>query len=279
MSIFLSTIEAAEFWLGRGFALVPKQPDSKNNIAGFGGHARTLTTLAESAEWFGRRKCNLAVVIPAGVLCVDFDTPDIYGAWRAAEGVAFRGYIETTRRGYHVIGRGDAGRLVGVAGVEFKKAGAVVTVAPSRVGGVAYSALTDFEFGRLPITSLVDPSAPAGIFPTECFLALPAERTAQPAPAGADVVGVIKSRVDILAIAKTITTLRPGPNGAWVGNCPFHSDKERHFYVLPAAGLWGCHSGQCKAHGKAHDVINLVAEAEGITVKTAIAKLYREAVK
>lgn len=273
MSIFLTIMQAAEFWLGRGVDLIPIQPNTKHQVAGFGAHGKRITKWHDVAEWFGARRCNLAVVVPDGVLCVDFDDPKAYGAWRAGEGDPFQGVIEKSRRGYHVWGRAvPSGQPV--PGVEFKGPGQVVTVAPSRVGGCVYAALTDYEFGPLPIETLTAPTTPD----REKTQIAPEVQPARfgGAGQGGGVVSLIRSQINILDVAKGLTNLRPGAGGNWVGKCPFHPDREAHFWVNGTTGLWGCHSANCRTHGKAHDVVNLIAESEGLPLRDVISRLHKQ---
>jgi hypothetical protein len=242
-------------------------------VAGFGAHGKRVADWHDVALWFGQRRCNLAVVVPTGVMCVDFDDRETYWEWRAGEGNAFQGVIEESRRGYHVWGRA-APSGEPVAGVEFKGPGSVVTVAPSKVGGVRYSILTDFEFGPLPVQALTAPTPPTQPGPPPVTDVRPVRGSA--VGQGGDVVALIRARVNVLEIAKGLTSLRPSAGGNWVGKCPFHPDRETHFWANEATGLWGCHSANCRMHGKAHDVVNLIAESEGLPLRDVIARLHQQ---
>ena len=147
-------------------------------------------------------------------------------------------------------------------------------MAPSRVAGCMYAALTDYEFGPLPIETLTAPTPPDREKPQVAHEVQPVRFGG--VGQGGDVVGLIRAQVNILETAKRLTSLRPAAGGNWVGKCPFHPDRETHFWVNEATGLWGCHSANCRMHGKAHDVVNLIAESEGLPLRDVIARLHQQ---
>jgi len=252
----------AQFWLDLGAALIPIQPDTKRIVAGFGRNQKRITTLAEARQWFDARRCNIAVVIPSGLYCVDFDSWAVYGHWRGGPGAYVQTLIERTRRGAHVWFRGGIAEGTAVECVEIKRAGAVVTVAPSVVAGVRYAVLTDYPIAEARAEQI------ATIAPSP-LSKIPGIVERLPA-SNAGLMARLKVAYSCIELAEAVTALRPSPGGRYfVGPCPFHKDTARHFWVDSARNLWGCHSGGCPQCG-AHDAVNLYAAIEHLTNEEAI---------
>jgi CHC2 zinc finger/Bifunctional DNA primase/polymerase, N-terminal len=261
MSIDIQTLEAARYWLSLGAKLLPVQPGSKRLVATF-GLEKTIDSDAQAVQWFGARRCGIAVIVPAGLYCLDFDNADLYTRWRRGPGGAALTRIEKSRRGWHVFGRGEvAADQVPVLGLDLRRPGHVIFCAPS----ARYTLLTDFEISPLRLDGL--------------FQTLPTKQPPDKAPRQfsdrASLVAAIKNEFDILSLANEFVALSQRNGRFWVANCPFHPDKEKRFWVDSARGLCGCHSTKCRFHG-CHDVINLYAELHGLGVREAIEALRLE---
>lgn len=266
-------VDSALWWLSKGASLIPLQPKTKQIVRGFGPHQRKITNPLEAREWFLGRGCNLAVVVPDGLICLDFDVAEVYGPWRLGEGQDVRTVIEKTRRGWHVWGLDNFPvEFPPVQGVEFKRGGAVVTVAPSVVGEFRYQLCTDHPFASLPHSTL------CSLSPTKHP---PAGRKADILTGAAfgperSLITQIKAAVCVLDIASEMTTLRQTQSGRyWVGKCPFHDDHDQHFWADSDRGLCGCHFAGCRFAG-AHDVVNLAAVWNGISLREAVRLLASE---
>jgi putative DNA primase/helicase len=77
----------------------------------------------------------------------------------------------------------------------------------------------------------------------------------------------LKSAADIVSVIGSYVSLRKRA-GEFIGLCPFHPDKNPSFYVVPKKGIYHCFS--CGASG---DVIDFIANKDGLDFKAAAAKL------
>lgn len=255
MSIDIQTLEAARYWLNLGAKLLPVQPASKRLVATF-GLEKSIETDAQCVQWFAARRCGLAVVVPAGLYCLDFDNADLYTQWRRGPGGNAYTRIEKSRGGFHVFGRGEvAANVAPVRGLDLRRPGHVIFCAPS----ARYTLLTDFEISPLDLGDLLQ------TLPTK----QPLDKAPRQFSDRASLVAAIKNEFDLLSLANDHVTLTQRNDRYWVANCPFHPDKEKRFWVDSSRGLCGCHSTKCRFHG-CHDVINLYGELHGLGLQDAI---------
>lgn len=74
-----------------------------------------------------------------------------------------------------------------------------------------------------------------------------------------EIIQQIKSRVNLVEIIGQLVKLRQQGN-AWIGLCPFHSERTASFHVLPEKGYYRCFG--CNKHGDAFDWL---MEREGLS--------------
>jgi hypothetical protein len=133
----------AHLWITRGYKVLPCQPDTKILIAGYGPNLLDLNNAEEIESWFRFRHANLAVVVPANHVVLDFDPdkdPEQYDRFITESPEAALSYTEETPRGgHHVFLAGENNIVPGwaeiVPGLEIKR---VVLVYPSQVRGKQY---------------------------------------------------------------------------------------------------------------------------------------------
>jgi len=81
----------------------------------------------------------------------------------------------------------------------------------------------------------------------------------------------VKDATDLLAmVGQSVQLRRQG--SAWVGRCPFHSEKTPSFQVVPDRGFYHCFG--CGKHG---DAFSWLMEREGLTFGEAMEQLARSA--
>lgn len=250
-------LEYAERWLNLGCGLLPVQPGTKHLVKGFGPYQNIVTTLEDARAWWGGGRYNLAVCLPPGYICLDFDDIQVFHDWQNSIPVELlETYQEISPRGYHVFYRADPhGRPR--AGVEFKR---VVVCAPSKLSKFTYT-----RVGNYPIIAL----------PEQAIFSLKSEeKTTKPPAAGTnkktsfagnDTVSKIRAAYPVYDYALSLTKLVKTGN-SWSGLCPFHPDKNPSFWV--SGDRWGCRS--CDISG---DVINLHAKVRKISNLEAIKEL------
>lgn len=241
--------EAALSWINQGRGLVPLQPGSKHIVGGFGAYGRRITEEREAAAWFRDRRCNLAVILGDGLLCLDFDRAADYETWARASAAA-ASYTEKTRRGFHVFLAGESASGAG-AGYEILAAGRVVTVSPSVVGGFVYQVTRQPEIMRVPVDFPLLSESPK-IMPL-------------PQHGGSDVLTRIKAAFSVADVMTKAGVKLSGSERWRRGRCPFHGDNNPSLWVDTERGLWGCRA--CDAHG---DVVNLWAMVHGVGIQEAI---------
>ena len=269
-------------WLDRGAALLPAQPGSKCLARGFGPYQKRIITPSGAQAFFGpRSELNLAVVLPVGVLGLDFDNDQVFLNWQEIIPTELTTtYHETTRRGWHVFYNCKVPKnLKLIDNVEIKQ---VLIVAPSVVSGYRYKAIEypileveKWEDLLLPLLSKENEIRdPIANFSDAGSGATPAETKSPAMPAADDLVSHIKAGVSVYDLALSLTQLESSDRGAgrWYrGRCPFHKDNRPSFWVDVERGTWGCHA--CNIRG---DVINLYALSRGITNQDSIRDLAGE---
>lgn len=267
-----STFSAACYWLSLGAELVPLYPNSKAIMRGFGVHGRRINDKSKAHEYFVTKGCNLGVLLSglAGLICLDFDDPELFWQWRNSAGANARTRIERTKRGYHVYLATTLdweGRSI--VGLEVKQKG-VVTVAPSKVGGTVYTLEGDTDC----ITSMLREYLAPPFF----SLSIP-HKPNQPAKHWArhyDLIARIKATYPIgQTLALYYPDVNPRGKGRFQhGRCPFHQDRRASFWIDNQLNTWGCMASSCPQHGT-HDVINLIAIANSLTNGEALRMLAR----
>lgn len=256
--------KAALAWLDRGAAVLPVQPGRKYLVEGFGPFRKRITAADEAFKWFGNGLYNLAVCLPDGLICLDFDSDECFAEWEKTVNPQLQAtYQEITPRGYHLFYRVNLPiRLWLVPGIEIKR---VCLVAPSVVKGRTYGRI-DYPILQLDdysplISSLLSEPPPQ---------AMPANLSKEKNTQGhkTDTIGRVKAAWPVYDLASTLTQLVTSDHGRgrWFkGRCPLHQDRRPSFWVDAERGLWGCHS--CGVRG---DVINLYARLNGLTDQEAI---------
>lgn len=267
-------MRSAAAWLQRGAALLPCQHESKHLVRGFGQYQKQITTIPEARHYFGRgRGHNLAVCLPDNLVCLDFDSEELFTSWEdALPADLCCTYQETTRRGWHVFYKlqEPPGPLQLVAGVEIKR---VVLVYPSVLPGFRYWPI-DHNAELLTLSPGSWSDVVSLLLSKEVLPELePLQRLIPvgPPPLTDDLLSQIKQAFPILPIAASLTKLRSsdGGHGRWyVGRCPFHDDKNPSFWVDAKRGLWGCRAGCGRG-----DVINLFAQKHKLNMLEAIKDL------
>ncbi len=266
----LASYESALNWLGRGWHVLPIQPNTKKQVAGFGLRQSRITAPQEARAFFleSRARYNLAVIAPDDCFILDFDEWDVWTSWvsyvKALDPRLSQTYTEVTPNdGTHVFLQGRAPQGISLSpGVELKR---VALVAPSSIDGITYDVLLDYPIsaGSLEV----------------CFFPLsqdPIIEPSQPSPRKVSVpqrggkVQAIKSKYAILELFKASypqVALR-GRGRFLSACCPFHKETEPSFWIDTERNLFGCHA--CKVAG---DVINFYALTHGITNSEAIKRM------
>lgn len=256
-------LDAAMRWLALGVALIPLQPGGKRQVRGFGVYLKRITDTDAARYWFGDRRCNLGVVCGGGLVCLDFDGQADYARY----GADLDTLTERTRRGYHVFVWDERARTRRVSDTFEVKAGGVVTVAPSVVGGVAYQVVKPVGVARVDLSGRV-----AVPFPLS-----ESQNQRHWVGDGDDTVTRCKRALDILAVAQALQAarglprLRRGGSGWWYGLCPFHHERNPSYAVNPDKGVF-----VCQACGVRGDVLNLYQALHGLPdIQAAIADVAR----
>lgn len=272
----ISVYESALTWLNRGFFLLPIQPGTKKQAAGFGSHQQQIKTEQEAKRYFYKNlsRFNLAVVAPEGSFILDFDNWDIYLEWlrfvKKFDDKITTSYTEITPNdGAHVFLSGPIPNGIKLIDhVEIKR---VVLVAPSIVDGRHYDIMRD-----------------AGIYSGSldaCFFSLRKSTDAMPAPVAgytaqrsfSSAGGSLLKKLDAIKSAYNIPdlmkkyfskTAMQGRGRYLTACCPFHEEKEPSFWIDVEKNIFGCHA--CKVKG---DVINFFALANHIGNPDAISKM------
>jgi len=81
----------------------------------------------------------------------------------------------------------------------------------------------------------------------------------------------VKDATDLVALVGQAVNLRK-QGSAWVGRCPFHTERSPSFQVVPDRGFYHCFG--CGKHG---DVFTWLQEREGLTFGEALEQLARAA--
>jgi hypothetical protein len=258
------------WWLARGFALLPSQPNTKYLVQGFGQYQRKITTTREAFKTF-RAGCNVSVLGHGGTIILDFDDIEIYKAWIEKNPDYAKTYTEhTPRGGRHVFLFGRVPELIELKkGVELKR---VCMVAPSVVNGSGYIRGT----GEILEVNTTDVFSPLSIVGTKTAYVLRIEQNkrARSVGVGMSVIEKIKQHVEIERIFLSFQpSQKITSSGRYVSViCPFHEDHHASMSLDRELNLFKCHA--CGVHG---DVINLYARFSGKTNSESISLLSRMA--
>ena len=254
------------WWLERGFSLLPCYANSKYILPGWGKYQKQIKTFEEAKRIIGERG-NFSVVCPDGGYALDFDQLDKYQAWSKSHPDIAITYSEKTPRGcYHVFLIGDIPQGIKlVEGVEIKS---VCVVAPSVLPNGAYIR-GDGEIlsasGEKVFSSLSRPGTPSAY-----VLGLPRSSMRFTGSNNGGKVSKIKqhwSCLDVFGIYRPALQFKI-QRGYAVALCPFHKDHKPSLFVVLDKDYFKCH-----ACGAAGDVINLYARFEGITNADAIERM------
>lgn len=256
-----------KWWLARGFALLPVQPNKKYLVQGYGEHKKKIVTTIEARELIEKYpSANLAVFGHGGTIILDFDSPELYNVWKSSHAEMSNTYTERTPRGgAHVFLFGSApGGLILNDGVELKK---ICLVCPSTIGADQYTrgAGEIIEANEFVFSSLSKPGTKSG------YVLSIEERKRERMPYGkSGLVDQIKQSHDILQVfALYRPEFKPEKRlPYYTVICPFHEDHKPSMYLDGVRQLYKCHA--CGARG---DVINLYAHFEKISTREAIARM------
>ena len=264
-------IEICKWWLDRGFALLPVQPNTKYLFAGYGESAdkKKIITIEQAGEIVRKfPSANLAVLCGGRQFILDFDIPDRYACWAEKHPDYAKTFTQRTpHAGAHVflVGSAPSG-LILLDGVEIKKR---CLIYPSVVDGKAYirgegeiiEADSDCFF------SLSRPGTPSAY-----LLQIKKQKQERKPYRSKNLIEQIKQAN---RIEHVFSVYRPGtefdsrtPYVSVV--CPFHRDHKPSMFINLQGQYFKCH-----ACGKSGDVITLYALFEGITNGEAIARMAR----
>lgn len=265
--------KVCKWWLARGFALLPIQPNSKYLFAGYGEHQKKITTTEQAAEIIRKFPlANIAVLGHGGVIILDFDNPELYMLWCDRHPEYRDTYTEKTpgSDGAHVFAFGHTpSGLVLVPGIEIKKR---CLVYPSIVDGRSYTrgAGEIFEAKSDIFFSLSKPGTPTA----SLLHRIERSQVVRQQQTRGSLIEQIKADNDLLHVFSVYV---PDIKFSIKGNvasarCPFHKGRSStSMFVLLDKKYYQCEG--CGEHG---DVINLYAHFEGISNQEAVARLSRK---
>ena len=256
-----------KWWLARGFALLPVQPNKKYLVQGYGEHKKKIVTSIEAQEMIEKYPgANLAVLGHGGTSILDFDIPSVYADWKEHH-AQIETYTERTPRdGAHVFAFASApSGLILIDGVELKK---ICLVYPSIVDGKPYTRGVGeiVEAGTLFFSALSKPGTK-----TAYVLDIEQRQKHERMPYGKkSLIDEIKQAHDILNVyALYRPDFKPERHVPYYSVCcPFHEDHKPSMYLDGVRQIYKCHA--CGARG---DVINLYAHFEKISLHEAIARM------
>lgn len=276
-------IEIANWWLARGFWLLPCQPGKKQLLQGFGQYQRKLHTTEEVRQFFSGElnRLNMAVLVYPGATILDFDNPDLYLEWARQCPEAATTYTERTPRGgahvflYCSVPKGFTPR----EGVEIKS---VCLVAPSQVDGKAYTR-GEGTIIEADSESVFFHLAKPGTPTVHLLKTREIERQARQQKAAAQIgtespIERIKRKISCIDVLQEFAPgieIKQSTGSFVICRCPFHKagqEKKESFWINTDSGLFGCHT--CNIHG---DVINLYAALLRITIYEAVRALSAKA--
>lgn len=252
------TFDIAKVWRGRGWGLIPIQPNTKKIVKGFGQYQKRVETDQEINYWFRDRNCNLAVVCPITGVVLDFDRIEIYNEFCGVSPHLAKSYTEYTPRwGRHVFLIGTSIIKPGlkfVPGIEVKR---FCLVFPSIVDGRGYGISNPGLILRGDIlkgvsmfllTKQKDSLGGWGERASDKLEVVLREKS--------DKRGILTEVKSQWSILNYLHFFEPrlvlkGQGRFLAGCCPWHDDETPSLWVDWENNIWGCHG--CGRHG---DVIN-----------------------
>jgi len=275
-------------WLDLGVAPVPCAPASKVPLVRWTPWRERLPDRRLVIEWFkGSRPLNLALVVPAWLLVVDFDDRAAYGQWLAAVGATkAHTYTVSTSRGFHLYYQvSEPCVTFGAPGVDVLGKDHLIMAPPSlHPSGAHYSVVRN-----LPLLSIESPLA-LGLAPAPHPVRAASGREFSSADyldsrdiPGNSLLAQIKRALPLLVELSWYTTpLQSGCDGRWyVMRCPHpaHEDRNPSFWCDAQLELCGCFKPECRATqpggGLPMDQINLHAWLQQLSNGAAIVDLAR----
>jgi hypothetical protein len=262
-------LNTCKWWLDRGFALLPVQPNKKFLVAGYGEHKKKITTYAEAQEMIEKfSSANIAVLGGKAKIILDFDIPVVYDDWKARHLEIATTYTERTPRGgAHVFAYGgEPFGMIWKEGVEFKK---ICIVSPSVVDDKPYTR----GAGEIIAVNTDIFSSLSKIGTRSAYvLEIERKRGNKKPYRSYNLVEQIKANNDIRHVFDVYhPEQKIGLNSLYqTVRCVFHDDHKASMCLDADHQTYRCFA--CNAHG---DVINLYAHFEHITVREAISRMAR----
>lgn len=256
-----------QWWIDRGFSLIPCKPNSKQIMFGWGEHQKRVSSIDQARRVFAA-DANVATFGGPKVIILDFDNIGVYTYWANRHANIAKTYTEMTPRGAHVFLRGSAPAGIAlIDGVELKR---VCMIYPSQIEEKKY---TRGEGEILEADPVEVFSHLAKVGTRSAYVLREDQRHPLPRFSQSGHASMIEQIKKHWSIERVLLTYKPDiklieRGRVVIGRCPFHDDKNPSFYVLPDIGVWGCHA--CGIRG---DVINLYARFEGITNNEAISRM------
>lgn len=256
-------------WLGRGFHILPIQPNTKKQVQGFGLHLSRITNIQQAAQWWKDQPINynLAVIAPADKFIIDFDDWGIYNYWlkQVSETIAHTYTEITPNHGAHVFLSGTIPpNFKPIKHVEIKQ---VVLVAPSEIDHSDYEVFFDGDIVSGCIEEIFFPLSKSPLSePARDPIVKSGEGRSQ------NLLEAIKTKYTILGLMQTLfPKIKILGRGRFVTSCcPFHEETEPSFWIDTERNLFGCHA--CKVRG---DAINFYALAHHLDNGHAISQMSR----
>lgn len=260
---------ACRWWLDRGFALLPVQPNKKFLVAGYGEHKKKIVTICEAEQMMQTYPlANLAVLGDKGKIILDFDIPKVYDDWRELHPIASTTYTERTPRGgAHVFAYGGQPfGMIWKEGVESKK---ICVVYPSTVEDKPY---TRGAGEIIEATSDIFTALSKVGTRSAYVLEIERQRRERKPYRSNDLIEQIKANNNILHVFNVYKSGNPIDESYpyHTVRCVFHDDHNPSMSLDAIRQKYNCFA--CGAHG---DVINLYAHFQRITVREAIARMAR----
>jgi hypothetical protein len=253
--------------LDAGYPLVPLKTGSKWIRAGYGPAQKHVTTYGEAFHWFAELGSNVGILSGGdpGLTVLDFDSEAVYQVAIERWPVLARTFtVRTATPGHYHVYTLTGDLPSGTAfGVEIKCRGRVVVGPASVVEGKRYTPLD----WRAPFVR-IDPVS-FSLF-SELTQAKPVALKKRKDDSGTDLVSRIKRTWSLVEVCESHKIKLAGSGRLRRAKCPFHDETEASFTIDLARGLWRCFG--CGRHG---DVVNLLAQLEGMTVQEAIRAMAR----
>lgn len=274
----MSALDQALRWHDMGITPIPCRYRSKQPVVSWGAWKDKLPPLPLVRSWFAGLY-NIAIIIPANLIVLDFDIPGYYHRWRMSYPSLADTYTVKSRRGYHAYLWSDEQiQTAGMAGGDILAAGHMNTVPCSvhktghqyqgndkpilRIGSFGETGITPIEREQTGV--VIDQTIPTA------RVWLPTGR--EDWEDGDKPVDRIKSRLDMYGLLRHLGVSITGEHKSIVMCCPFHEDRNPSFQVWADGAR--CHATHCRAN-RSMDVIDLAAMWWGVSNKMAIGMLLK----